>query len=183
MEKFGAVDYGNSVPETIRSPATTGERLLFRTLKPFYLKMILFIMNLKSKVNDLILNSKDLARKDLYTVIELELCLPRDEIDPDIDESSEEILMEKILKRSISMSLHEKYNLNEEASNFLLEFEMGVERGTAVTNRELVKLFKESTFYNDVVRSYYKTAVSKSIWWAVKRSNKWKMERGRYTKL
>ena len=35
MEKFGAVDYGNSVPETIRSPATTGERLLFRTLKPF----------------------------------------------------------------------------------------------------------------------------------------------------
>ena len=129
------------------------------------------------------MNSKDLVRKDLYTVIEPELCLPRDEIDPDIDEFSEEILMGKILKRSISMSLHEKYNLNEEASNFLLEFEKGVERGTAVTNRELVKLFEESTFYNDVVRSYYKTAVSKSIWWAVKRSNKWKMERGRYTKL
>ena len=140
-------------------------------------------MNLKSEVNDLILNSKDLVRKDLYTVIEPELCLPGDEIDPDIEEFSEETLMEKILKRSFSMSLHEKYNLNEETSNFLLEFEKGVERGTAVTNRELVKLFEESTLYNDIVQSYYKTAVSKSIWWAVKRSNKWKMERGRYTKL
>ena len=81
------------------------------------------------------------------------------------------------------MSLHEKYNLNEETLNFLLEFEKGVERDTAITNRELVRLFEESTNYNDIIQSYYKTAVSKSIWWDVKRSNKWKMERGRYTKL
>ena len=81
------------------------------------------------------------------------------------------------------MSLHEKYNLNEEASNFLLEFEKGVERGTAVTNRELVKLFEESTYYNDVVLFYHKTAVSKSIWWAVKRSNKSKMEQKGIAKL
>ena len=63
--------------------------------------MISFIMNLKSEVNDLILNSKDLVRKDLYTVIEPELCLPGDEIDPDIEEFSEEILMEKILNMFI----------------------------------------------------------------------------------
>ncbi|WP_394234141.1 3'-5' exonuclease [Niallia oryzisoli] len=43
------------------------------------------------------LYSKDLVREGLYSVIEPSLCLTRDEIDPDKEEFSEEILMEKIL--------------------------------------------------------------------------------------
>ncbi|MDQ0246517.1 hypothetical protein J2S09_004121 [Bacillus fengqiuensis] len=77
----------------------------------------------------------------------------------------------------------EKYNLNEETLNFILDFEKRVEKGKICTNKELVELFESSTFYNDVVQSYYKTAIQKSIWWAVKRSNNWLMERGKYTKL
>ncbi|UTI44519.1 hypothetical protein [Niallia sp. RD1] len=77
----------------------------------------------------------------------------------------------------------EKYNLNEETLNFILDFEKRVEKGRVFTNKELVKLFESSSFYNEVVQSYYKTAIQKSIWWAVKRSNNWFMERGEYTKL
>ncbi|WP_342541483.1 hypothetical protein MHI39_23760 [Heyndrickxia sp. FSL K6-6286] len=77
----------------------------------------------------------------------------------------------------------EKYNLNEETLNFILDFEKKVEKGRVFTNKELVKLFESSSFYNEVVQSYYKTAIQKSIWWAVKRSNNWLMERGKYTKL
>ena len=40
---------------------------------------------------------KILLKMDLYSVIEPNLCLTRDEIDPDKEEFSEEILMEKIL--------------------------------------------------------------------------------------
>jgi len=43
------------------------------------------------------LNSKDFVEHDLYYVIEPSLCLTRDEIDPDKDSFSEEVLMEKIL--------------------------------------------------------------------------------------
>ncbi len=77
----------------------------------------------------------------------------------------------------------EKYNLNEETLNFILDFEKRVEKGRVFTNKELVKLFESSSFYNEAVQSYYKTAIQKSIWWAVKRSNNWLMERGKYTKL
>lgn len=77
----------------------------------------------------------------------------------------------------------EKYNLNEETLNYILDFEKKVEKGRVFTNKELVKLFESSSFYNEVVQSYYKTAIPKSIWWAVKRSNNWFMERGKYTKL
>jgi hypothetical protein len=77
----------------------------------------------------------------------------------------------------------EKFNLNEETLNFILDFEKKVEKGRVFTNKELVKLFESSSFYNEVVQSYYKTAIQKSIWWAVKRSNNWLMERGKYTKL
>nr|WP_263327071.1 nuclease-related domain-containing DEAD/DEAH box helicase [Neobacillus sp. Marseille-Q6967] len=41
--------------------------------------------------------SKDFIKEGLYTVIEPNLCLTRDEIDPDKEEFSEEVLMEKIL--------------------------------------------------------------------------------------
>ncbi|MEK4967860.1 MULTISPECIES: hypothetical protein [Cytobacillus] len=77
----------------------------------------------------------------------------------------------------------EKFNLNEETLNFILDFEKKVEKGRVFTNKELVKLFESSSFYNEVVQSYYKTAIQKSIWWAVKRSNNWLMERGKYTKM
>ncbi|MEQ2527718.1 hypothetical protein WMO40_13485 [Bacillaceae bacterium CLA-AA-H227] len=77
----------------------------------------------------------------------------------------------------------EKFNLNEETLNFILDFEKKVEKGRVFTNKEMVKLFESSSFYNEVVQSYYKTAIQKSIWWAVKRSNNWLMERGKYTKM
>ncbi len=81
------------------------------------------------------------------------------------------------------MAKVEKYNLNEETFNFIIDLEKKVEEGKVYTNKELIKLFESSSFYKDVVQSYYKTAMQKSIWWAVKRSNNWLMERGRYTKL
>ncbi|NYE08986.1 hypothetical protein F4694_005843 [Bacillus niacini] len=190
MEKiaiFGAVVMAITIPETIRSSATTGERLFFRTLKTFlpddyivyfepdiqgrrpdfviigpdlgivvlevkdYTKNTLFQINhdewhivttsgdqavIKSpmkqardnmfhvvdtlkKDKSLIqldgkykfqlkfpyghgvvftrLYSKDFVQEGLYSVIEPNLCFTRDEIDPDKEGFSEEILMEKIL--------------------------------------------------------------------------------------
>jgi len=190
MEKnanFGAVAMAVTIPESIRSSATAGERLFFRTLKTFlpddyivyfepeiqgkrpdfviigpdlgivvlevkdYTKNTLFQINhdewhivatsgdqavIKSpmkqardnmfhlvdvlkKDKNLIqldgkyrfnlkfpyghgvvfsrMTSKDFVKNDLYSVIEPHLCLTRDEIDPDKDEFSEEVLMEKIL--------------------------------------------------------------------------------------
>ena len=43
------------------------------------------------------MSSQDFIKNDLYSVIEPNLCLTRDEIDPEKDEFSEEVLMEKIL--------------------------------------------------------------------------------------
>ncbi|WP_096154049.1 3'-5' exonuclease [Bacillus sp. FJAT-45066] len=43
------------------------------------------------------MNSKDFVKEGLYSVMEPTLCLTRDEIDPDKEEFSEEVLMEKIL--------------------------------------------------------------------------------------
>ncbi|MBP1949351.1 hypothetical protein [Virgibacillus litoralis] len=75
-----------------------------------------------------------------------------------------------------------KYNLNEETLNFILAFEKSVPSGKVFSNKELVELFNKSTFYNEVIKEYYSTAVSKAIWWAVKRSGSWEMDRGIYTK-
>lgn len=190
MEKnanFGAVVMAVTIPETIRSSATAGERLFFRTLKTFlpddyivyfepeiqgkrpdfviigpdlgivvlevkdYTKNTLFQVNhdewhivttsgdqavIKSPMKQARDNmfhvvdvlkkdkslvqldgkykfnlkfpyghgvvftrmfSKDFIKEGLYSVIEPHLCLTRDEIDPDKEEFSEEILMEKIL--------------------------------------------------------------------------------------
>lgn len=190
MEKiaiFGAVVMAITIPETIRSSATTGERLFFRTLKTFlpddyivyyepdiqgrrpdfviigpdlgivvievkdYTKNTLLQINhdewhivtsseeqtvVKSpmkqardnmfhvvdtlkKDKSLIqldgkykfqlkfpyghgvvftrLYSKDFVQEGLYSVIEPNLCFTRDEIDPDKEGFSEEVLMEKIL--------------------------------------------------------------------------------------
>lgn len=190
MEKnadFGAVIMAVTIPENIRSTATAGERLFFRTLKTYlpddyivyfepeiqgkrpdfviigpdlgivvlevkdYTKNTLFQINhdewhivttsgdqavLKSpmkqardnmfhvvdtlkKDKNLVqldgkykfqlkfpyghgvvftrMYSKDFIKEGLYSVIEPHLCFTRDEIDPDKEEFSEEILMEKIL--------------------------------------------------------------------------------------
>jgi hypothetical protein len=190
MEKiaiFGAVVMAITIPETIRSSATTGERLFFRTLKTFlpddyivyyepdiqgrrpdfviigpdlgivvievkdYTKNTLLQINhdewhivttsgdqavIKSpmkqardnmfhvvdtlkKDKSLIqldgkykfqlkfpyghgvvftrLYTKDFVQEGLYSVIEPSLCFTRDEIDPDKEGFSEEVLMEKIL--------------------------------------------------------------------------------------
>ncbi|WP_409271449.1 hypothetical protein V1499_18365 [Neobacillus sp. SCS-31] len=75
-----------------------------------------------------------------------------------------------------------KYNLNEETLNFILAFEKSVPSGNVFSNKELVELFHQSPYYNEVIEKYYSTAVSKAIWWAVKRSGRWVMDRGRYTK-
>jgi hypothetical protein len=187
IEIFGAVVMAITIPETIRTSATAGERLLFRTLKTFlpddyivyfepeiqgrrpdfviigpdlgivvlevkdYTKSTLFQINhdewhilttsgdqavIKSpmkqardnmflvvealkKDKSLIqlegkykfqlkfpyghgvvftrMQSKDFVQEGLYSVIEPNLCLTRDEIDPDKEGFSEEVLMEKIL--------------------------------------------------------------------------------------
>lgn len=190
MEKnanFGAVIMAITIPETIRSTATTGERLFFRTLKTYlpddyivyfepeiqgrrpdfviigpdlgilvlevkdYTKNTLWQINheewhivatsgdqaiIKSPMKqardnmfhlvDMLkkdktlvqldgkykfslkfpyghgvvftrMYSKDFIKEGLYSVIEPNLCFTRDEIDPEKDEFSEEILMEKIL--------------------------------------------------------------------------------------
>lgn len=184
---FGAIVMAITIPETIRTSATTGERLFFRTLKTFlpddyivyfepdiqgrrpdfviigpdlgivvlevkdYTKNTLFQINhdewhiittsrdqavIKSpmkqardnmfhvvdtlkKDKSLIqldgkykfqlkfpyghgvvftrLYSKDFIEEGLYSVIEPTLCLTRDEIDPEKEAFSEEVLMEKIL--------------------------------------------------------------------------------------
>ncbi len=190
MEKiaiFGAVVMAITIPETIRSSATAGERLFFRTLKTFlpddyivyfepdiqgrrpdfviigpdlgivvlevkdYTKNTLFqinhdewhivatsgdqtivpspmkqardymfrIVDVLQKDKNLIevdgkyklrlkfpyghgvvftrMTSSDFIKDGLYSVIEPNLCLTRDEIDPDKEGFSEEVLMEKIL--------------------------------------------------------------------------------------
>ncbi len=184
---FGAVTMAITIPDTIRSSATTGERLLFRTLKTYlpddyivyyepeiqgrrpdfviigpdlglvvlevkdYTRNTLLQINheewhivaasgeqtiIKSPIKqardnmflvvdvlkkdkNLIqldgkykfslkfpyghgvvftrMNSKDFIKDGLYTVIEPNLCLTRDEIDSEKDEFSDGILMEKIL--------------------------------------------------------------------------------------
>jgi len=81
------------------------------------------------------------------------------------------------------MTQVEKYNFNGEILNFILHFEKIVEKGQAYTNKELVELFEASRFYDDIVESYYKTAVQKSVWYAVNRSESWDMKRGIYIKL
>jgi len=60
------------------------------------------------------LYSRDLVKEGLYSVIEPHLCLTRDEIDPDKEEFSEEILIEKILNMFVvPFRLREPLNMEE----------------------------------------------------------------------
>ncbi|WP_027410028.1 3'-5' exonuclease [Anoxybacteroides tepidamans] len=58
--------------------------------------------------------SRDFVKEGLYSVIEPHLCLTRDEIDPDKEEFSEEILIEKILNMFVvPFRLREPLNMEE----------------------------------------------------------------------
>ncbi|MBY0124404.1 hypothetical protein H0173_21205 [Bacillus sp. S/N-304-OC-R1] len=81
------------------------------------------------------------------------------------------------------MQNNTKYNLNEETLNFIFSFEKSVPSGKVFSNKELVGLFNGSSFYSEIINTYYKTATTKAIWWAVKRSGSWVMTRGSYTKV
>ncbi len=74
--------------------------------------------------------------------------------------------------------------LNQEALNFILNFEKQVEYGKIYEKKELINQFSTSAFHNCKFSSYNKDATGKSIWWALKRSKKWKMiKNGLYKKI
>lgn len=76
-----------------------------------------------------------------------------------------------------------KYSLNEETMRFIVDFERNVQGGSVFTNTELVDRFKQSHYYHKEFDSYIATAINKAIWYAVKRSKNWSMEkRGYYQK-
>ncbi|AXI08242.1 hypothetical protein CUC15_04355 [Oceanobacillus zhaokaii] len=77
----------------------------------------------------------------------------------------------------------EKNSLNEETLNFIIDFEKEVPYGKQYSNKELVELFRKSTFHKLIFDTYIKNAINKSIWYAVKRSGKWALiKKGIYTK-
>ena len=69
----------------------------------------------------------------------------------------------------------ERYSLNAETFNFVMEFERNISSGRQFTNHELVELFKESVFHKSDFDTYIKNAINKSIWFAIKRSGNWKL--------
>lgn len=80
--------------------------------------------------------------------------------------------------------LQEKYNLNNESFQFILEFEKSVSIGETHKNKELVKAFNNSSRYNEIVKTYSKGQTGKAIWYAISRSGKWTINgNGTYTKV
>ena len=78
----------------------------------------------------------------------------------------------------------ERYSLNAETLNFIIDFEKAVPQGKQYTNKELVKLFRDSTFHKPIFDTYIKNAINKSIWYAIKRSGNWSLtKKGVYTKI
>ncbi|MFT4413373.1 hypothetical protein ACLM5H_05890 [Fredinandcohnia humi] len=76
----------------------------------------------------------------------------------------------------------ERYSLNEATLGFVLEFEKNVPSGAIFTNTNLVEMFKQSTFHHKEFEAYIPTAISKAVWFAIKRSDNWDMNRGVYQK-
>ncbi|MBR3217618.1 MAG: hypothetical protein IKF69_14585, partial [Exiguobacterium sp.] len=70
-------------------------------------------------------------------------------------------------------------SLNQNALEFIQELEKVASKSTW-TKHELVKKFIDSEFYHVKFESYYPSAIEKSIWWAVKRSENWVMSRSLY---
>ncbi|WP_216830580.1 hypothetical protein [Alkalihalobacterium elongatum] len=65
------------------------------------------------------------------------------------------------------------YNLNEQTLLFINDLGQVVEDGIVYTTADLVDLFKESMYYNDVLTTYSEPAVKKAIGYAVTRSEQW----------
>lgn len=75
-------------------------------------------------------------------------------------------------------------SLNEEAFSFLIDFEKNLPDDVLLTTAEITEKFKKSIFYHEKFTNYTPTAVDKSIWFALKRSDNWKVEkRELYRKL
>lgn len=82
---------------------------------------------------------------------------------------------------NMQAELHSKnnYNLNEQTLNFLNYLGERMPEGTVYTTNELIDLFQQSSFYSQVVNSYYESAVTKAISYAVTRSSYWtRIKRG-----
>ncbi|MCU1805169.1 hypothetical protein NVV31_07085 [Cytobacillus firmus] len=78
--------------------------------------------------------------------------------------------------------MEEKFALNEQTLQFIIEFEKNIEPGKTFTTQELVDIFKVSTFYKLQFDSYKKTP-NNSMWYAIRRSEKWiKIKNGTYMK-
>ncbi|MEH7504049.1 hypothetical protein V7152_18875 [Neobacillus drentensis] len=71
------------------------------------------------------------------------------------------------------------YNLNEQTLDFINYLGKTMPDGTVYTTTELIELFQQSSFYSEVVTSYHKSAMTKSISYAVTRSSYWtRIKRG-----
>ncbi|MCH6265073.1 hypothetical protein [Neobacillus citreus] len=73
-------------------------------------------------------------------------------------------------------------SLNDQTLRFIIEFEKSIPYGTRLENKKLVELFRQSSFYNRKFDTYIVNAINKAIWYAIKRSGNWSMERGVYIK-
>ncbi|MDX1700556.1 MAG: hypothetical protein R3250_08070 [Melioribacteraceae bacterium] len=73
--------------------------------------------------------------------------------------------------------------MNQGTFNFILEYEESVSPGEQVIVDELIKLFEQSRHYNEIIRTYIKPPKN-SMWYAIKRSEKWKrVKPGVYKKV
>lgn len=78
--------------------------------------------------------------------------------------------------------MEEKFVLNEQTLQFILNFEKDVESGRSYTTQELVGIFKSSSYYKEEFDSYKKTP-NNSMWYAIRRSENWvKVKNGTYKK-
>jgi len=75
------------------------------------------------------------------------------------------------------------YSLNEQCLRFLREYEKQVQFGTEITSKDLISLFVDSNFYDHSVTEYHKSALTKSIGFAMIRSGNWtRIKNGLYKK-
>lgn len=80
--------------------------------------------------------------------------------------------------------ISEKYNLNQATLDFVNDYARRVKKGYIISNKELIEIFNKSKYYNEEVETYYPTARSKSLWYAIHRSDVWvKSRRGIYERI
>ncbi|MCM3673194.1 hypothetical protein M3699_04705 [Peribacillus simplex] len=78
--------------------------------------------------------------------------------------------------------MKEKYSLNEQTYQFILENEKDVEAGKTFTIQEMVDRFTSSSFYKKQFNTYVK-APNSSMGYAFKRTGNWLMvDRGTFRK-